>query len=49
MSEKKILIAGIGNELRQDDAFGMELVKRLDIKDFPKGVKIQEVGLEGFI
>ncbi len=47
MSEKKILIAGIGNELRQDDAFGMELVKRLDITDFPKGVKIQEVGIGG--
>ncbi len=47
MSEKKILIAGIGNELRQDDAFGMELVKRLQLKDFSEGVKIQEVGIGG--
>jgi len=47
MSEQKILIAGIGNELRQDDAFGMELVKRLKIDELPKGVKIQEVGIGG--
>lgn len=47
MSEKKILIAGIGNELRQDDAFGMELVKQLKIDELPKGVKIQEVGIGG--
>ena len=47
MTTKKILIAGIGNELRQDDAFGMELVKRLKIDELPKGVKIQEVGIGG--
>jgi len=47
MSEKKILIAGIGNELRQDDAFGMELAKQLKIEEFPRGTKIQEVGIGG--
>ena len=47
MTDKKILIAGIGNELRQDDAFGMELVKRLDIADFRAGIKIMEVGIGG--
>ena len=47
MSDKKILIAGIGNELRQDDAFGMELVKQLKIDELPNGVKIQEVGIGG--
>ena len=47
MTLQKILVAGIGNELRQDDAFGMELVKRLNPKDLPKGVKIFEVGIGG--
>ncbi len=47
MSQKKTLIAGIGNELRQDDAFGMELVKQLKIEEFPNGVKFQEVGIGG--
>ena len=47
MTTQKILIAGIGNELRQDDAFGMELVKQLKIEELPKGAKIQEVGIGG--
>ncbi len=47
MNQKKTLIAGIGNELRQDDAFGMELVKQLKIEEFPNGVKFQEVGIGG--
>lgn len=47
MKEKKILIAGIGNELRQDDAFGMELVKQLKKEEFPTGTVIQEVGIGG--
>jgi len=47
MSPQKILIAGIGNELRQDDAFGMELVKQLIPEELPEGVKVFEVGIGG--
>lgn len=47
MKPKSVLIAGIGNELRQDDAFGMELVKKLKPEDFPERVKIFEVGIGG--
>lgn len=44
----KILIAGIGNELRQDDAFGMILSRRLlDEAKLPESVKIIEAGSAG--
>ena len=44
----KILIAGVGNELRQDDAFGLlvarELIKN---KQYPPNVMVQEIGIGG--
>ena len=45
---KKILIAGVGNELRQDDAFGIEFV-RAWTKRMPKDERINtmEVGIAG--
>lgn len=44
----KILIAGVGNELRQDDAFGIEFVRAWD-KSMPKSESINtmEVGIAG--
>lgn len=43
-----ILIAGVGNELRQDDAFGIELARELiKRKAFPPSVKVMEVGIGG--
>lgn len=43
-----ILIAGVGNELRQDDAFGIEFV-RLWEKEMPSypNIKTMEVGIAG--
>lgn len=49
MSEPKaVLIAGVGNELRQDDAFGVEFVRMWE-RDMPKydHVKTMEVGIAG--
>ena len=49
MSEPKaVLIAGVGNELRQDDAFGVEFVRSWE-RDMPKypHVKTMEVGIAG--
>ena len=44
----KILIAGVGNELRQDDAFGMILAsKLLDEAELPASVKVIEAGSAG--
>ncbi len=45
---RKILIAGVGNPLRQDDAFGIEVVNSLIDEDpLPKQVVVQEVGIGG--
>ena len=44
----KILIAGVGNELRQDDAFGVLLAKKLiDEAKFPDNVTVMEIGSAG--
>ena len=44
----KILIAGVGNELRQDDAFGVLLAKKLiDEAQFPDSVTVMEIGSAG--
>ena len=44
----KILIAGVGNELRQDDAFGVLLAKKLiDEAKFPDTVTVMEIGSAG--
>lgn len=44
----KILIAGVGNVLKQDDAFGIEFVKEFQKKISATGsIKILEVGIGG--
>ena len=44
----KILIAGVGNELRQDDAFGVLLAQKLkEEASFPPSVSVMEIGSAG--
>ncbi len=44
----RILIAGMGNVLRADDGFGVEVVRRLEHRcDLPDGVDLVEVGIGG--
>ena len=46
--QPKILIAGVGNELRQDDAFGVLLAQKLQQEaTFPSSVKVMEIGSGG--
>ena len=46
--QPKILIAGVGNELRQDDAFGVLLAQKLQQEaSFPPSVKVMEIGSAG--
>lgn len=46
--QTKILIAGVGNELRQDDAFGVLLAQKLlDEASLPTSVKVLETGSAG--
>ena len=45
---RKILIAGVGNELRQDDAFGVMLAQKLQLEaSLPPSVKVMEIGSAG--
>lgn len=44
----RVLIAGMGNVLRRDDGFGVEVAKRLgQQKNLPAEVKVIEVGIGG--
>ncbi len=46
--QPKILIAGVGNELRQDDAFGVLLAHKLQEEAFfPSSVRVMEIGSAG--
>jgi hydrogenase maturation protease len=44
----KILIAGIGNIFRGDDAFGVEVVRSLSTRELPQGVRVKDFGIRGF-
>lgn len=43
----RVLIAGVGNVLRVDDAFGVEVARRLEHEPFPPGVTVVETGIAG--
>ncbi len=43
----KILVAGVGNLLRADDAFGVHVARRMADMELPAGVKVIEVGIAG--
>jgi hydrogenase maturation protease len=43
----RVLIAGVGNVLRADDAFGVEVAHRLEKMELPAGVHVVETGIGG--
>ncbi len=43
----RVLVAGVGNKLRADDAFGVEVAHRLMALDLPEGVSVVETGIGG--
>jgi hydrogenase maturation protease len=43
----RILIGGIGNIFLGDDAFGVEVVKRLARRPMPPGVHVKDFGIRG--
>jgi hydrogenase maturation protease len=43
----RILIAGIGNVFRSDDAFGVEVAQRLARGELPDGVRAVDFGIRG--
>lgn len=42
-----ILVAGIGNIFKGDDAFGTEVAQRLAVRPQPDGVKVVDFGIRG--
>jgi hydrogenase maturation protease len=46
--QPRILVAGIGNIFLGDDAFGCEVVKRLQGRSWPEHVHIVDFGIRGF-
>jgi hydrogenase maturation protease len=48
MSAPRILIAGVGNIFFGDDAFGVEVARRLAQCPLPEGVRVVDFGIRGF-
>lgn len=44
---ERILIAGIGNLFLGDDAFGVEVARRLQQRPLPAGVRVVDFGIRG--
>lgn len=47
MGRCRVLVAGVGNVLRGDDGFGVQLAWRLAKRVLPEGVKVIETGIGG--
>ncbi len=47
MTQARILIAGVGNIFRGDDAFGVEVVRRLAGRTLPASVRVADFGIRG--
>ncbi len=43
----RMLVAGMGNDLRQDDGFGIAVVRRFFEDGVPEGVQVYESGIGG--
>ena len=48
LAKPKILVAGIGNIFLGDDAFGVEVVRRLAARNLPASVHVVDFGIRGF-
>jgi hydrogenase maturation protease len=44
----RILVAGIGNIFLGDDAFGVEVARRLSMREFPENVRVTDFGIRGY-
>jgi hydrogenase maturation protease len=45
--DRRILVAGIGNIFMADDAFGVEVARRLGDRELPPGVVVGDFGIRG--
>jgi hydrogenase maturation protease len=44
----RVLVAGIGNIFLGDDAFGVEVVRRLSAHELPQNVRVTDFGIRGY-
>ena len=44
---RRVLVAGVGNVLRADDGFGVEVARRLAERRLPESVTVAETGIGG--
>jgi hydrogenase maturation protease len=42
-----VLVAGIGNIFQTDDAFGVEVARRMGERTLPPGVRVEDYGIRG--
>jgi hydrogenase maturation protease len=47
-AKPRILVAGIGNIFLGDDAFGVEVARRLSGRELPTGVRVTDFGIRGY-
>ena len=47
MDRPRVLVAGVGNIFLGDDAFGVEVVRRLAQRPWPDGVRVADFGVRG--
>jgi hydrogenase maturation protease len=47
-AKPRILVAGIGNIFLGDDAFGVEVARRLAVRELPQGVRVTDFGIRGY-
>ncbi|MFF2119508.1 hydrogenase maturation protease [Kitasatospora xanthocidica] len=47
MTDRTVLVAGVGNIFLGDDGFGVETVRRLSAHPLPAGVEVVDVGVRG--
>lgn len=45
--KSRVLVAGMGNDLRQDDGFGIAVVRRFEAAGVPEDVQVYESGIAG--
>ncbi len=43
----RVLVAGIGNIFLSDDAFGVEVIRRLATRELPPDVELADIGIRG--
>ncbi len=44
----RILVAGIGNIFLGDDAFGVDVARRLSAREWPKNIRVTDFGIRGY-